>query len=348
MRPEIWFIAALAGVCSYVLTGWVRKLALARGVVDVPNERSSHLIPTPRGGGVAIVTATLAGTGALKILGAISLQPFIAIFGGGIAVAIVGYLDDRHQLSPRVRLAVHFGAALWALAWMGGLPPLRFGDTVFTFGWDGYVLGALGIVWTLNLFNFMDGIDGIAGSEAVFIVCAGALITLTEVSGSLLVGDVAGPAAMVAAACCGFLLWNWPPAKIFMGDAGSGYLGYVVVVLALAAARENPVALLVWLILGGIFFVDATVTLVRRVVRGERVHEAHRSHAYQWLSRRWGSHQRVTLLTIAINALWLLPCALVAAAKPHLAGWMVVVALLPVVLGAVLAGAGRYELPTNR
>jgi Fuc2NAc and GlcNAc transferase len=345
VRPEVWWIAALAGVLSYLFTGWVRKLALARGVLDVPNERSSHVVPTPRGGGVAIVIATTFGVSALMALGAMSLELFIALTGGGLAVAVVGYLDDRHQLSPRLRLIVHFGSAVWALAWMDGLPPLRVGETVFTFGWGGYVLGALGIVWTLNLFNFMDGIDGIAGSEAVFIVCAGAVITLMQLSGVALAGEVAGPAAMVAAASCGFLLWNWPPAKIFMGDAGSGYLGYVVVTLALAAARENAVALLVWLILGGVFFVDATVTLVRRVTRGERVHEAHRSHAYQWLSRRWGSHKRVTLLALAINALWLLPCALVAAAKPQLAAWMVVVALLPIVFGVVIAGAGRREVP---
>lgn len=339
MRVEVVLIALAAAMAAYVMTGWVRKLALSRGVLDVPNERSSHVTPTPRGGGVAIVTATTVGIGVLAALNEVPRDLLIALGGGGVAVAIVGFLDDRHQLSARVRLAVHFAAALWALAWLGGLPPLRVGDVTFSFAWGGYLLGALGIVWTLNLFNFMDGIDGIAGSEAVFIVCAGAVITLS-IGGS---GEVPAIALTLAAACIGFLLWNWPPAKIFMGDAGSGYLGYVVPVLALAAARESAVALLAWLILGGLFFVDATVTLARRLARGERASEAHRSHAYQWLARRWQSHLRVTGLSVAINVLWLFPCAFVAATRPHLAGWMVVLALTPILVGALLAGAGRRE-----
>jgi Fuc2NAc and GlcNAc transferase len=339
VRLEIPLITLLVGVATFLLTGWVRRAALKRGMLDVPNERSSHVTPTPRGGGVAIVAATTVSVATLALLGEVSRELLIALVGGGVAVAVIGLLDDRHQLSTRVRLAVHFAAALWALAWLGGLPPLRFGDVTFGFGWGGYLLGAVGIVWTLNLFNFMDGIDGIAGSEAAFIFGAGTVLTLS-VGGS---GEVSALALALAAACGGFLLWNWPPAKIFMGDVGSGYLGYAVPVLALAAARENSVALLTWLILGGLFFVDATVTLARRVARGERASEAHRSHAYQWLARRWQSHLRVTLLSLALNLLWLFPCAFIAETKPSLAGWMVVLALVPITLAVWWAGAGRRE-----
>jgi Fuc2NAc and GlcNAc transferase len=141
--------------------------------------------------------------------------------------------------------------------------------------------------------------------------------------------------------CCGFLLWNWPPAKIFMGDVGSGYMGYVIVVLALAAARENPAALLVWLILGGVFFCDATVTLVRRLIRGERVYQAHRNHAYQRLARRWGSHRAVTVAVIIVNLAWLFPCAWLASVYPGRAAWIVIIALAPLTLSAFLAGAGQ-------
>jgi Fuc2NAc and GlcNAc transferase len=343
MRLEVWLLAGLALIASYLLTGLTRKIALKRGVLDVPNERSSHVIPTPRGGGVAIVLVATVGISMLAVLDMVAVELLLAFVGGGIAVAVVGYLDDRYRLSPRVRLAVHFAAALWALAWLGGLPPLRFGDETFTFGWGGYVLGALGIVWTLNLFNFMDGVDGIAASEAVFIFCAGAAISLWAGVAGQESSSLPGAALLMVMACMGFLLWNWPPARIFMGDAGSGYLGYAVVVLALEAARHNSVALLVWLILGGLFFVDATVTLVRRVARREPAHEAHRSHAYQWLARRWRSHRLVTLMCIGINLLWLLPCALVAASKPQWAGWLVLIALLPLLVGALLAGAGRAE-----
>jgi Fuc2NAc and GlcNAc transferase len=258
---------------------------------------------------------------------------------GGSVVALVGFIDDRRPLPAAVRLVVHFVAAGWAIAWLGGLPPLRIGTHVVSLGAMGYLLGVLGIVWTVNLFNFMDGIDGIAGSEAVFVTWGAAFLQL--VAGSL--GADAMAAAVFGAACLGFLVWNWPPARIFMGDVGSGYLGYVIAVLALATTRTNPVGVWLWLILGGVFFADASVTLLRRWLQGERVHEAHRSHAYQWLSRRWGSHGLTTGLVIALNLLWLLPCAGLLLRQPGQSLWLVAAALVPLALLAAAAGAGRRE-----
>jgi Fuc2NAc and GlcNAc transferase len=155
--------------------------------------------------------------------------------------------------------------------------------------------------------------------------------------------DVAPVAALCSAAAAGFLLWNWPPAKIFMGDVGSGYLGYVLAILALAATIRDPVAVWVWLILGGAFFVDATVTLARRTIRGDRLYEAHRSHAYQWLARRWGSHLPVTVTLLALNLLWLFPAAWLAERYPALALWILIAAYLPLIVLALVAGAGRPE-----
>ena len=252
-------------------------------------------------------------------------------------LALVGFADDNRPLSPVTRLAVHCGAALWALLCLGGLPPLSIAGRSIAFGWPGYVLGTLGIVWSLNLFNFMDGIDGIAASEAAFVALAGAALTLLAAGPP----EVGFTGLVLAAACGGFLLWNWPPAKIFLGDVGSGYLGYVIVVLALVAARDHPAALWTWLILGGAFFVDATVTLVRRSLRRERLHQAHRTHAYQWLAQRWGSHLRVTLAVIIVDVLWLLPCAILSVLRPALAAVTTLVALAPLVVLAILAGSGR-------
>jgi Fuc2NAc and GlcNAc transferase len=186
----------------------------------------------------------------------------------------------------------------------------------------------------------MDGIDGIAGSEAFFVAAAGALLH-HHTGGSL---EMTLVAAVFAAACLGFLAWNWPPAKIFMGDVGSGYMGYGIAVMAMLAARESAVALLVWVILGGLFFIDATVTLVRRVLRRESFHEAHRSHAYQWLSRRWRSHRSVTLTAIGVNLTWLLPWALFAGSHPAYAGWITLAALVPLIGAAIFIGAGRPEV----
>lgn len=334
---------------SLLLTGAIRKLALAHGMMDVPNQRSSHVTPTPRGGGVAIVVAASIAAIALEIGGILPPATLLTLLVGGAAVAVVGFFDDRIGLSPRVRFSVHLAAAAVAMYWMGGLPPIQVANHTISLGWGGYVLGILGIGWSLNLFNFMDGIDGIAASEATFMTLAGAAIAFaTGVDGAS-----SALAIVVGAACIGFLIWNWPPAKIFMGDAGSGYVGYVLAVLALQAGRESAVGLLVWLILGGVFFVDATVTLARRLVRRERLHQAHRSHAYQWLARRWGSHQRVTLLVWAVNVLWLLPLACWAALHPEWAAWITLVALIPIVVGVFAAGAGipegtAHDMPHTR
>ena len=339
MLHETLLICLAALALSALLTAAVRNVARSHGVLDVPNPRSSHGVPTPRGGGVAIVLVTTAGMVVLALRGTVRLDLLSALGGGGLAVALVGFADDRRSLSAAVRLAVHFAAALWALAWLRGLPPLRVGAHLMSFGWAGYLLGALGIVWAVNLFNFMDGIDGIAAAEGIFVAVAGAMLNVL-----MGVGTGVGFAALVfAAACGGFLLWNWPPARIFLGDVGSGYLGYVVVVLAVAATRDNPVALWVWLILGGVFFVDATLTLVRRVLRNEPVHEAHRSHAYQWLARRWGSHGNVTAAVIAINLIWLLPWSVLTIMFPAYAIVAVVAALGPLALLAALVGSGRRE-----
>ncbi len=338
MSIEIVCIAVGALLLSMWLTGLVRKSALARGMLDVPNERSSHQSVMPRGGGLAMV---LAFTTALVALAAIGGQraTLLLALGGGLAVAGIGFVDDRRPVPPARRLAVHLAAAVWAVAWLGGLPTLTFGNVTLSLSWIGHVLAVLSIVWTLNLFNFMDGIDGIAASEAVFI-CGSAGIL-----GLLYPGAAGGGGALAwifCAACLGFLWWNWPPAKIFMGDVGSGYLGFVIAVLAIAADHDDPAAPWPWLILGGVFFVDASVTLVYRALRGERVYEAHRTHAYQWLARRWG-HRRVTVSVWVVNVFWLLPCAAFAAAHPARAIWVLIVAFVPLICIGVAAGAGRPQ-----
>lgn len=336
---KIIVLGAFVFVASASLTGVVRRIALASGLVDVPNPRSSHTRTTARGGGVSVVLTATVAVIALWITGVVSRDLMLAITIGGGVVALVGFLDDRHSLRPAVRFIVHACAAFWALGWLGGLPPLLFGNHLINLGAAGYVVGALGIVWVLNLFNFMDGIDGIAASEAIFITCSAALAGLIRGWPA----EIPGASWVLAFASAGFLCWNWPPAKVFLGDVGSGYLGYAIAVLALSSARADPVALWVWLILGGVFFVDTTVTLVRRSVRGERVFEAHRSHAYQWLARRWASHGKVTGAVLAVNLLWLLPWSVLAAKFPYHASQAVIGALGPLTVLAVLLGSGRRE-----
>jgi len=299
-------------VLAIVITGAARRYALARSLVDQPNERSSHQVPTPRGGGVAIVIAFCVALTWLWADGAVAADSTIALIGAGGLVALVGFVDDHRHIPARWRLVAHFLAAAWALVWIGGLPPLVVLGTELRLGWFGHVAAAVLLVWLLNLYNFMDGIDAIAGIEGVTVALAGAALWSLSTGGS---SDALVP-TLLAAATAGFLCWNLPPARIFMGDAGSGFLGLVFAVFAIWSAHANPSLFWSWLILLGVFVVDATVTLVRRVLRGERFYDAHRSHAYQYAARRFGQHRIVSLAVGAINLIWLLPiAALVAAGK---------------------------------
>ena len=221
-------LALIAVTTSAWLTGRVRAYALARRLLDVPNVRSSHSTPTPRGGGVAIVVAVLLVLVAGVALKVIDSRLALALGGGGLLVAWVGWWDDHTGLRPPVRAAGHAVAALWALYWLGGYPTLRLGDFVVSLGPAGSLLALIGIVWAVNLFNFMDGIDGIAGVEAVTVGTGGALLLWAA-------GQSGGASVSlaIAAAALGFLFWNWAPARIFMGDAGSGFLGFSFAVLAI-------------------------------------------------------------------------------------------------------------------
>lgn len=333
----LWLTLIASGATLLVscwLTGALRRYALRTQLLDLPNARSSHSQPTPRGGGLAIVVSFNLALLVAWWLGGVASKFAAAAGGGGLLIAAIGYLDDRYDVSARWRFLVHLFAAALALWWLGGFPSVPLFDLQLNFDWLGIPVGVLFIVWLLNLYNFMDGIDGIAGTEAVTVAASGALLLwLYGAPGT------AGLLLALAAASLGFLVWNWPPAKIFMGDAGSAYLGYVLGVLALGLSG-GVLNLWVWLILLGVFVVDATYTLFRRLLRGERVYQAHRSHAYQRAARRWGSHKKVTLAVGGINVLWLLPLAWVAAAYPDWGVVTLIVAWLPLLGIAVALGAG--------
>lgn len=332
-----WLIP-LVVLLSFGLTALLRRYALARSIMDIPNARSSHAVPTPRGGGVAIVLAFLLSLVALGALQVASFDTLVALGGAGGLIALIGFMDDHGHIAARWRLLGHFAAAGWALFWLGGLPPLDVFGIRLEMGWVGTVLAAFYLVWLLNLYNFMDGIDGIASIEAI-CACLGACL-LYWVSGheQLVVLPL-----LLAAAVCGFLYWNFPPARIFMGDAGSGFLGIALGVLSLQAAWVSSQLFWGWLILLGVFIVDATFTLGRRLARGDKVYEAHRSHAYQFASRQYGKHLPVTLAVAALNLFWLLPLALCVMLLKLDGLLAVIIAYAPLVLLAVRYRAGALE-----
>lgn len=334
----ILFVVFVVFFVSLVLTGGLRRYALARSLMDVPNARSSHSVPTPRGGGVAIVFGFLSVLPILAFLGGLSWTFTWALVGAGVGIALLGFLDDHGHIAARWRLLGHFLGAIWALFWLGGLPALELFGFVLDLGWLGHVLAAIYLVWMLNLYNFMDGIDGIASVEAI-CACLGACL-LYWLGGfeNLILAPL-----VLAMAVAGFLYWNFPPARIFMGDAGSGFLGIILGLLSLQAAWTSPKLLWVWLILLGVFIVDATVTLLRRLLRGDKVYEAHRSHAYQFASRHYGRHMPVTLVVTAINLFWLLPLAACVVLWNMDGALALILAYVPLLVLAVRFHAGELE-----
>jgi Fuc2NAc and GlcNAc transferase len=310
--------------CFFVaasLTKAARAAAVRLNMLDSPNARSSHVRPTPRGGGSAIVVTFYASLVILMLMHRMS-SGLAAVFAPGIAVAVIGWLDDRRGVGSIARFIVHVAAAAVAMVALNrflsptAVPPLML------------ILRVLVIAASINFYNFMDGIDGIAGVEAVSIGAGGWVL--------LVIGGTSGSAPLslatlsLAASSAGFLVWNWPPARIFMGDVGSGFLGYAFAVLAFTATDITRTSLAAWLVLGGVFAVDATFTLIRRVMRGERWFAAHRSHAYQRASRYFESHRTVTVLVIAIN-LMLGTFGTVIVARPEATVSAVISALLVLV-----------------
>lgn len=333
-----WWLFGLVFALAWLLTGALRRYALARNVIDVPNERSSHKTPTPRGGGISFVVAFVAGMLAMGAGGIVAWPAVCGLAVAGAWIALVGFLDDHGHIQARWRLLAHFIGAAWGLYWMGGAPGLAIAGLPLTAGWALNIAAAFYLVWLLNLYNFMDGIDGLASIEAICVAVGGSV--LYACTGA---GDAGLPAILLAAAVFGFLLWNFPPAKIFMGDGGSGFLGLTLGLLSLKAGWQAPELFWAWAILLGVFIVDATVTLLRRLIRGEKVYEAHRTHAYQYASRKWGSHRSVTLAVLAINVLWLFPVAFLVAMGKIDGSLGTAVAYAPLIIAAVRLKAGVPE-----
>jgi Fuc2NAc and GlcNAc transferase len=337
-----------AFLAAYLLTGLLRHYALHRGVIDIPNSRSSHAMPTPRGGGLSFVLVFFTALAVMLSLeqAALDITPNVLwalLLGGGI-VALVGFIDDHGHIPARWRFLAHLIAAALALYILN-----------VSWSWFWLLFATVALVWLLNLFNFMDGIDAIAAGEALSVLLGAALIAFFQ--------SAAAPLTflwlLLASGVGGFLVWNRPPAKIFMGDAASGFLGLTLGLFALISVQDGTLNLACWLILLGCFIVDATYTLLARMWRGERWYEAHRSHAYQKFSARWQTqrqaqgysaeqsrafaHRNTTLAMLAINTLWLLPLAWAATIWPDFAALWAATAWLPLAVIAVIARAGIAE-----
>jgi len=319
-----YLLLPLTFLCTFLGCLVIVILANKHQWLDRPNNRSSHATPTPTSGGLALVIVFSIAV----LIGFSGQSPGFnhhAVLAAGAFIALLGLADDILSLGIWSRIGVQLLVVITALA-LFGIPPV----TVYTLNLQpaltGYLFAALLLLWFINLFNFMDGIDGIAGMETLFICAAVFVLTMG--------GGHAGFDQfnlLLMAATCGFLVLNLAPARLFMGDVGSNYLGFLLGVLALASTTAGDTTLWTWLILAGVFLVDATLTLLTRALNGETWYHAHRSHAYQRAAMQLGSHGKAVAGVCVINCSWLFPLAWLSQRFPQHGAILTLVAWLPLV-----------------
>jgi len=287
MKFWIILLAALF-LLSFVLTYLIRVWALKYKIIDIPNRRSSHTSPTPRGGGLAIITCWYIGITILFFNELINDRLYYAFISGSL-LAIISLLDDLVSIKPLVRLLAQFITAALAVFFLGGF------DVIEIYKWNIasdiilILFALLAIIWFINLYNFLDGIDGYASVEAICIA-----IVLFMFTGN-------NAALLLIASIAGFLFWNRPKAKIFMGDVGSTQLGYIIIVFGIHLHNDGQFNFINWILLSSPFWFDATLTLFRRWRNGETLSQAHKRHVYQRLVQAGYNHLQVNMILIGLN-----------------------------------------------
>src|SRR3989338_530486 len=286
---------------SLLFTFLVRQFSLKKNIVDVPNQRSSHALPTPRGGGLVFVFLFYTVVFILYFTHFIQLKIFMSLLGG-VPIAVIGYCDDVLSVNALWRATIHLLSAIWSIAWLHGVSFLNFNGHIFYAPVLCSILAVFITVWFVNLYNFMDGIDGLAGMEAVFV---------SFVAGCILISHGFYAISFICFALTfsvlGFLFFNWPPAKIFMGDVGSGFLGFIFADLMWITNNYHQLSFPFWWILLSVFIGDASYTLIYRMIQKKNWKQAHREHAYQRLTQAGVTHKHMTLSIFVINLLICLP-----------------------------------------
>ena len=283
---------AIAGVVAFAVAAgaaWlVARNASKLGLLDIPNERSSHQSSTPRGGGIGIVAGVAAGLLVLLAAGIRLDKELVVLLVGTAVIAVLGAIDDLRSIRARYRIAVQLVVAIGIVIWIGGVPRLPLPPPLDVYiGWLGIPLAVVWLVGVTNFYNFMDGIDGLAAGQAV-ASCSGVVLAVWAAGAIEL-------AFVLAAAAIGFLVLNSPPARIFLGDVGSTSLGFAIAGLPLLAPADGrPMALFAVAVGLSLFLLDPLETLVRLVRAGHRLGRAHRAHSYQALASSRDHHRAVT------------------------------------------------------
>jgi len=325
--PNVFMLFALFVVLTWGLVFIIRLLSQRVGLIQHPNERSSHVIPTPHGGGLGIVLAgSVYGIWLMGHNEEISADAGVIVFLSSV-LAIVGLLDDKFHLPATVRLLVQSLLCAGLLLWFTE-------NSINLF----LIICLIAGVWWINLFNFMDGIDGIASSQAIFMLISALIMIQVYHPDHISASGYWGWMLILAASCFGFLWHNWQPAKIFMGDVGSTYIAFMLFAFAFVSIINELLTLQFWLIIGCLFITDATVTLIQRVLRREVWYQPHRMHLYQRLSRRLNSHSKVTLRFLLVNITVLFPLAFLSLLLPAMS--VAILLITYTVAAAVMIGMG--------
>ena len=327
-----WFkYLIIPAAVSYFGIILYRRVAISRDIVANPNFRNLHASPLPVGGGIVFSFVFVFSLFFIWWLNQISDDLFWVLGVGGGSAALFGFLDDLKDIRASSKLVTQFFLSGWLLFWFDGGPLLSI-------DWIPVLVAipvtALFLVWMINAYNFMDGIDGMAVSGAVFVSGAITLVLLLTNGDS----EFFSVFVLFLASISTFLFFNWPPASIFMGDSGSAFLGYIFGALILFTVKSGDISIWTWLIVFGYFFADTTVTQLMRIILVKKWYLPHRSHAYQNLARITGSHLKVTGGVVLYNVVWILPLTIWSVVKPEMALFAVVLAIAPSLVFALKYG----------
>jgi Fuc2NAc and GlcNAc transferase len=334
------YLPLIAFLFGWLITLLVCRYATILKLVHQPNERSSHTKITPHGGGLGIIASFFLISLWLMYQEGIYAPVYWGVIALCLLVALVGLIDDIIHLSAIIRLIVHASVSLLVYLGISTLPLPDIEDILGLPFWLTVVLIVFAGSWWINLFNFMDGIDGLAATQAIFILLSAVFLSVyfnpmvTKTTVWLWM-------FCLAMATSGFLFHNWSPAKIFMGDVGSTFLAFMIFFFALITISLGWINYAAWAILVATFVIDASVTLFRRILVGENILEGHRSHLYQHLADYWGSHQKVTLVYLCVNLFWLFPFAWLCLIYRDASWWLLLIAYTPLLLLAYKFDAGK-------
>lgn len=334
------YLSLIAFLLGWFITLLVCRYATSLKLVHRPNERSSHTKITPHGGGLGIIASFFLISLWLMYLEEIYSPVYWGVIALCLLVALVGLVDDIIHLSATIRLIVHASVSLLVYLGISTLPLPAIEEILGLPFWLTVTLVIFAGSWWINLFNFMDGIDGLAASQAIFMLLSAAFLSL-YFNPIVLETTVWLWMICLATATSGFLFHNWSPAKIFMGDVGSTFLAFMIFFFALITISLGWMNYAAWVILSALFVIDASITLFRRIFARENILQAHRSHLYQHLASYWSSHQKVTLLYLSVNLFWLFPLAYLCLTYRDASWWLLLIAYLPLSYLAYKFDAGK-------